>query len=100
MASTSEILEEVAKTFSERGKTYGNAYERVGKVLECMFPNGVSIKSSDDMARMHIFGWIIGKLVRYSTDFNKPHQDSIHDACAYCAMLESIDSNLKGNSND
>lgn len=100
MASTSEILEEVAKTFSERGKTYGNAYERVGKVLECMFPNGVNIKSSDDMARMHIFGWIIGKLVRYSTDFSKPHQDSIHDACAYCAMLESIDSNLERKEND
>ena len=95
MKTADEFLEEGAATFKERNKVYGDNYKNVGTVMTGMFPEGVMLKSADDWNRMHILLLAIVKLTRYCNNWNDGgHQDSIHDACVYAAMLESIDAEI------
>lgn len=92
MKEADEILQEAAQTFAERKVIYGTNYINAGNALHALFPNGVTLSNEIDQRRFHIFTWIIGKLSRYALNFDKGgHQDSIHDACVYAAMLEAID---------
>lgn len=86
-----KIIEEAAKTFKERQAVYGDNYELAAKAIEAFFPNGIPLKTVQDHERFHIFMLIIIKLSRYANSWNKPHQDSIHDAGIYSFMLEAID---------
>ena len=78
-------------TFKERREVYGDSYITHAKVMEAMFPNGVNLKTEVDMARWSIINLILVKSVRYAKDFQKPHQDSIHDSVVYCFVLEELD---------
>jgi hypothetical protein len=87
-----KILEAAAKTYRERNAVYGDNYLRVGRMLEALFPDGILLKTAADHNRFHLFMLNIVKLSRYAVNFNNGgHQDSIHDATVYAAMLESID---------
>lgn len=87
----SEVMEEAAKTFTLRQAVYGDNYRLAAKALEAFFPEGVPLKTAEDHERFHIFMLIVVKLSRYANGWNKPHQDSIHDAGIYSFMLEAID---------
>lgn len=89
---TDEILSKAAKTFAEKNKTYGDNYHRAGECLAAMFPNGILLKTAHDHDRFQIFNLILVKLSRYAVQWLEGHQDSIHDAMVYAALLESIDS--------
>jgi hypothetical protein len=91
MKTADKFLEEGAATFKERNKVYGDNYKNVGIVMTGMFPEGVTLRSADDWNRMHILLLAIVKLTRYCNNWKNGHQDSIHDAMVYAAMLESID---------
>lgn len=81
-------LEQMAKTFRERNETYKENWITVGKVMEAMFPEGLTLRTEDDFVRFHFFDWVVGKLTRFvATDMK--HTDSVHDAAVYLAMLES-----------
>lgn len=88
-----QILSEAAQTYRERNAVYGNNFERAGKALNALFPNGINLKTVDDQTRFQIFNLIIVKLSRYAVNWYDGHKDSIHDALVYCAMLEAIDAN-------
>lgn len=92
MSGTVENLEAAAETFKKRNQTYGNSFITHGAILKAFFPNGIALVTEKDMCRFAVFNAIVGKLNRYGTNFNKGgHQDSIHDAITFCAMLEEID---------
>lgn len=92
MKTVAEILESGANTFRERNAVYGDNYLRVGKMMEAMFPQGITIKTAKDWNRIHFLLLSIVKQSRYATNFEKGgHADSIHDAMVYCAFLEMID---------
>lgn len=84
-------MEEAAKTFTLRQAVYGDNYRLAAKALEAFFPKGVPLKTAEDHERFHIFMLIVVKLSRYANGWDKPHQDSIHDAGIYSFMLEAID---------
>jgi hypothetical protein len=95
--SADQILANAAETFAERRKVYGDNYKRVGAAMAALFPNGVELKTADDHNRFHILMLVIVKLSRYCVNWEKGgHQDSIHDAAVYCAMLEDIDDAIVG----
>jgi len=95
--SADNILAEAAKTFAERRAVYGDNYKRVGAAMAALFPKGVELKTADDHNRFHIFMLVLVKLSRYCVNWEKGgHQDSIHDAAVYCAMLEDIDDGIAG----
>lgn len=88
-----EILLSAAKTFAERAKVYGENYKKVGGALAAMFPEPPKLETAEDHNRYYIFTLIVMKLSRYANNFSTGgHQDSIHDAAVYAAILESIDS--------
>ena len=43
-----QILEEMANTFRERNRVYGDNYKNVGEVMVALFPKGVNLNSNDD----------------------------------------------------
>lgn len=87
-----DILADAAETFANHHKIYGENYKRMGRAMIELFPNPVTLATASDYNRFYILGQIITKLGRYAANFDKGgHQDSIHDACVYCAILESLD---------
>lgn len=84
-----QILAEMADTFRERNKVYGDNYKRVGAVMAAMFPDGIQLKEEDEFNRWHLFELIIVKLTRFANS-GLTHKDSIHDAAVYSAMVESL----------
>ena len=94
MKDAGDILTEAAETFNSRKLLYGMNYINAGKALDALFPNGLLLKTPEDHMRYHIFTWIVGKLSRYAVNWETGHQDSIHDAVVYCAMLEAFDGNI------
>lgn len=90
--TAAELLEEAGNTYLERNSVYGNNYKNVGKAIAAFFPDGVVLKTPEDHERFHIFNLIMVKLSRYCVNWKVGgHQDSIHDAMVYCAILEEID---------
>lgn len=85
----SDILEEMADTFRERNKIYGDNYKRVGAVMAAMFPDGVVLRTAEDFNRWHLFELQIVKLTRFANS-GLVHKDSIHDEAVYAAMVESL----------
>lgn len=88
-----EVMESAAETFKARQAVYGDNYKLAAEALKAFFPNGLELKTAADQERYHIFMLIVVKLSRYANGWNKPHQDSIHDAGIYSFMLEAIDQN-------
>lgn len=89
MKDAADILATMAETYRERNKIYGDNYKRVGEVMTALFPRGVGLYSVDDFNKWHLFELIIVKLTRFANS-DLTHQDSIHDAAVYCAMVESL----------
>lgn len=85
----SVILDEMADTFRERNKVYGDNYKRVGDVMMALFPNGVVLRTAEDFNRWHLFELKIVKLTRFANS-GLTHKDSVHDDAVYAAMVESL----------
>jgi hypothetical protein len=99
--SADVILAEAAETFRERRKVYGKNYRQVGEAMSALFPGGIKLSSVEDQSRYHILLLVVVKLTRYAANWDcGGHQDSIHDAAVYCAMLEAIDLETNGGKND
>ena len=84
-----QILEEMANTFRERNRVYGDNYKNVGEVMVALFPKGINLRSNDDFNIWHLFELMIVKITRFANSDLK-HKDSIHDAAVYAAMVESL----------
>lgn len=89
MKDAADILADMATTFRERNKIYGDNYKRVGDVMVALFPNGVQLKSAEDFNTWHLFELMVVKMTRFANS-NLTHQDSIHDLAVYAAMVESL----------
>jgi len=83
----SDILAEMGTTFAERNAVYRDNYLRVAPVIRALWPTGVpsELVTSD---RWHLFELLVVKLTRFATS-GLTHQDSVHDAAVYAAMIES-----------
>ncbi len=90
-------LEDGAKTYFERNKIYGESYKQKGKIMEILFPDGLTLKTADEFNRYSMMGAVIGKMIRYSSQFKEGgHYDSAHDAMVYAALLNEVDNDAKG----
>lgn len=89
MRDVPKILKEMAATYEERNKVYGNNFLMMGPVMKAMFPNGPKLETEKDYIIFHLFDWAVGKLTRFVNSDMK-HIDTIHDVAVYCAMIEAI----------
>lgn len=94
-----EIFSAALVTYRLRNKEYGGAYDKHGKVMKAIFPEGVVLKTDKDFGRMALLEMIVGKIIRYSNGFPKKigraQFDSARDAGVYSFMLEEIDRTVK-----
>jgi hypothetical protein len=86
--SAADVLQEMADTYRERNAVYGSNYKMVGPMMRVLFPDGASAEllSSD---QFHLFELMLVKLSRFAIS-GLQHQDSIHDAAVYAAMIDAI----------
>jgi hypothetical protein len=89
MKDASQILIDMAQTYMERNKVYGDNYKRVGDVMKALFPNGVAINTPEQFTVWHLFELMVVKMTRFANT-GLSHQDSIHDLAVYAAMVESL----------
>jgi len=89
MTTAADILAEMADTFRERNKVYGDNYLRVGDVMTALFPNGVTLGSKEQFNVWHLFELMVVKMTRFANS-GLSHEDSIHDLAVYAAMVESL----------
>lgn len=90
-----ENMAEMAKTFVERNKIYGNNFFDNGEVLAILFPESPKLETALDYSRLDLFKMIVGKLTRYAKNYNNGgHQDSIRDLAVYAVMLEALDAEI------
>lgn len=85
-------LHKLAELFAERNADYGNDWERFGRVMNALFPEGLSVKSPAEWERLSILHHIVGKLTRYTNQFQSGgHPDSLDDMAVYSQILQMID---------
>ena len=87
--TAADILAEMAETYRERNKVYGDNFRLVGPVMAALHPEGIELKTAADHELFHLYSLVIVKLSRFATS-NCRHLDSIHDAAVYAAMIEAI----------
>lgn len=87
--SPAHILDQMAETYRERNKVYGDNFLKVGAVFKALYPNGLTLTTEDDFTKFHLFMLLVVKLTRF-TNSNLTHQDSIHDIGVYAAMIDSL----------
>jgi hypothetical protein len=84
-------LEKLSALNGKKGEEYGR-FEKIGEVLATQFPQGVTLKTSDEFNRFVMFTMIALKLDRLSNYIpGKVHEDSLDDAAVYAMMLRSFD---------
>jgi hypothetical protein len=91
MKSAPHILLNGARTFIEKRKVYGSSYVTHGRAMASLFPKGITLETPSDFLRFSIYNLIVIKMGRYAQSWDKRHQDSVHDAMVYAAVLEEID---------
>lgn len=83
---------EMERTFRERNAVYQDNWKLHCKMLMALFPDGLTVKTEDDWARLNFFLMLTGKISRYAQQYEKGgHADSIHDTSVYAVMLECFD---------
>lgn len=92
-ATPGDILEEMAATFRERNAEYKDNFKMVGPIMKVLFPEGVPVEIVGSH-QFHLLELIVVKLSRFAIS-GLVHEDSIHDAGVYAAMIESIVINSK-----
>lgn len=83
------IMKEMAETFAERHKIYGDNYKQIGDVMTKLFPLGITLSSPNEHNSFSLFSMMVVKLTRLANS-NLKHKDSVHDIGVYAAMLESL----------
>lgn len=96
--STIDVLNKAIQTNASHYTKYGDSYLKVGKVMEILFPDGVTLKTKEDFTRFHLLEWLVGKICRYVyfwEDVKYADSDSIFDASVYAAMIASFDQEIR-----
>lgn len=92
--NAAEAMEEAAKVYKERQEQYGNSYKAVGQIMQILFPGGLPGNLLNH-TRLHLVGWIVGKLCRYAVSIRSGREadDSLKDLAVYAMMLYCEENN-------
>lgn len=90
-----EYLQDSISTRTERNEKYkeshfGGAYIQFGHVMEALFPEGVSLKTADEINKYGCLSAIVSKTIRVANNFSEGHEDSLRDLPVYAAMLREL----------
>ena len=54
MIIAADVLEEMAETYRERNKVYGDNFKVIGPFMHLLYQNGLNLSSSDDYELFHL----------------------------------------------
>lgn len=86
-------LRNMAELYLEKQKVYDSSYKDIGKIFDVFFPDGLTIKGTDDWNRIILLSFIMTKVIRHKHSFHtKVFQwDSLQDLSVYSIMLMEIE---------
>ena len=87
----SAILAVAAETLMERDGRYRGADTMLARVMEQLFPDGITLQTEEDHHRFHLVMLLVVKLTRYVRNWKEGHADSLIDLINYGAMLAAVD---------
>lgn len=85
------ILGQAADLFRERNARYGGTYRTFGDLMVVLYPRGFPLRTPGDWNRLAILTQLATKLLRYASDPESPHLDSVSDMMPYAAILKELD---------
>ena len=86
-----EKTKELGELLTEKNQAYGNAFEKTTKILELLYPNGISVSQYKDV---HVIVSILDKLSRIARD-NDPMGESPYQDIAGYSILAMVNSEKK-----
>jgi len=90
--NAADFLVEIADIYRERKPLYGDNYKHVGKIMQGLFPAGLSLETEEDWNRLHLVFHLVSKLTRYSQNIKRGgHQDSLDDLAVYAMLSRECD---------
>jgi hypothetical protein len=93
--TAADVLLEMAETYKERNRVYGDNFMKVGQIMEILHGHGTNapacdlVGTAEGFNTWHLWELLIVKLTRFANS-GLTHQDSIHDAAVYAAMIEAL----------
>jgi hypothetical protein len=93
--TAADILFDMAETYRERNKIYGDNFKMVGAVMEILHgPNSIApastlVGTTEQFNIWHLYELLIVKLTRFANS-GLTHKDSIRDLAVYAAMVETL----------
>jgi hypothetical protein len=87
------ILRQSMTTFAQRNAQYGGNWDRTGRLILALFPEGgvPAISSEEDANRLNLIIDCAAKLQRYAHAFGSGgHRDSAEDLIIYAAKLAEV----------
>ena len=83
-----ENLAQASTLYTARDAKYSDTHKHHGLMLATLFPNGVTLRNSEEFARFLTIGMCVIKLSRYANCIQKGgHEDSALDLINYAAIL-------------
>ena len=70
-----DIFEEAITTQAERADEYGENFLRFGRVMNELFPDGLTVKGVDEFNRLGVFIQIMSKLTRYVEKYGEDNAE-------------------------
>jgi hypothetical protein len=79
----------------DRGKVYKKDYHHLGESLKAMFPDGLTLTTTEEFNRFALFVHLHGKVMRYAQSMlTGGHADSLDDLAVYSMMAQECDQEL------
>ena len=91
-----EALSDLGKLYEERNKLYKDNYKNFGKILIGFFPQGITLKTEEELNRFALFMQTVHKQSRYAHSLLEGgHADSLDDLSVYAQMLQEVDNEYR-----
>ena len=80
MSKFKELAEEIGEIVTQKNAVYGNSFVTVAKAMELLYPNGIPVKSYQDVL---LFARMWDKHSRIATDKDALDENPYRDLCGY-----------------
>ena len=87
----SPLFDKIKNIYRQRRASYGDSYLTFGKIMNCLFPTGVTLKGTEQFMAFGLLVHVLTKLARFTCKFPKEaHSDSLQDLAVYALLIDGI----------
>jgi hypothetical protein len=82
-----KITNELGELLATKNEAYGNAFEKTTKILELLYPNGISVSQYKDV---HVIVRMLDKMSRIARDNDPMGEDPFKDIAGYAILAQLL----------